>query len=77
MKPPAPAFTVLPGLDHKTLVERTHRHHTVIHGHFVSELVGDIRRAADQPSASSPCFWMVGSRPDFGATRRGAASRLA
>src|SRR5882724_5516519 len=65
-------------LDHKTLVERTHRHHTVIHGHFVDlNLVGDIRRAADQP-VRRRALVLDGevAAADFGATRRGAAPGL-
>src|ERR1700722_20826622 len=65
-------------LDHKTLVERTHRHHAVVHSHFVDlNLVGDIRRAADQP-VRRRALVLDGevAAADFGATRRGAAPGL-
>ena len=47
----------LAGLDGETLVERAHRHHAIVHGHFVDlDLAGDVgraRRSADP--ASCPC----------------------
>src|SRR5439155_21327459 len=68
----------LAGINGETLVELAHRHHAIVHGHFVHlDLARDGARAADQPIGSRA---LVLDRQvatgDFGATRRRAAPGL-
>ena len=40
----------LAGLNRQALVERSHLHHAIVHGHFVDlDFAGDVSRTADQP----------------------------